>query len=406
MLNIEEPQGKAQLARSAAGRGFALWQLGFRPFFLAAGLWGLVVMLLWMGVYRFGLPLNLTGLAPSLWHGHEMVFGYALAVIAGFLLTAVRNWTGVQTLNGPLLAGLFGLWLAARLMPLLPDSSLLAMALPDLLFGLLLTVAVAWPVVKVRQWKQLGILAIVLTLVGLNGLFYARGLGWLEGTPHWPLLAAVWMVLLLIVVMAGRVLPMFMQNGVGGGAQVRRVALIEHLALPTMLAFVLVQLFAAQAQWLPWVAALAALVHGVRLLGWYLRGMWCLPLVWVLFVAYAWLVLGLTLYALSAWWGSAGMVALHTLVAGVIGTVTLGMMSRVTIGHTGRMIASPPAGLAWVFATMTLAVVARAIMPLFDSSQYTLWVTVSQGLWALAFALFVAGFAPMLLRPRVDGQPG
>lgn len=401
MLNIEEPR-----SLSTGRNGFALWQLGFRPFFLAAGVWGLVVMLLWMGVYSFGLQLNLAGLPATLWHGHEMVFGYALAVIAGFLLTAVRNWTGVQTITGALLAGLWLLWLTARLVPLLPGSTLLVMALPDLLFGLLLLAAVAWPVVKVRQWKQLGILAIIATLLGLNALFHARALGWVGGDPRAALLAGVWGVLLLIVIMAGRVVPMFMQNGVGGGAQVRRWLWIERLALPSVLAFVLVQVFAPQSMALPWVAAVAAVIHGVRLVGWYLPGLWRLPLVWVLYVGYAWLVVGLSLFALSTWSGSAGLVALHALVAGVISTITLGMMSRVSIGHTGRMMASPPAGLAWVFVLLTLAVMARVLLPLLDMGHYGYWIVASQGLWVAAFTLFVYRFALMLLRPRVDGRPG
>ena len=401
MLNIEDPrEHAAQLVK------IALWQRGFRPFFLGAGIWALVVMLLWMGLYSFGLQLDLAGLPATLWHGHEMVFGYALAVIAGFLLTAVRNWTGVQTLNGPLLAGLLALWLAARIIPLLAGSSLLAMAVPDLLFGVLLLAAVAWPVIKVRQWKQLAIVVIVATLAGLNSVFYARGLGWLGGDARSVLLDAAWMVLLLIVIMASRVVPMFMQNGVGGSAQVRRFRWIERLALPSMLAFVLVQVLAPQSQALPWVAAAATVVHGARLAGWYLRGQWRLPLVWVLYVGYAWLVVGLALFALSAWMGAAGLVALHALVVGVIGTVTIGMMSRVSIGHTGRMMASPPAGLALVFALITLAAMARVLLPLLDRGHYGYWITASQGLWVAAFTLFVYRFAMMLVRPRVDGRPG
>ena len=406
MLNINEPLVKKPGPNSAQRSDTAVWQLGFRPFFLAAGLWALTVMLVWMAVYSFGLQLNLAGLPPTLWHGHEMLFGYVLAVIAGFLLTAVRNWTGVQTINGALLAGLFSLWLAARLLPLVPEIPLLAMAVPDVLFGLLLLAAVAWPVIKVRQWKQLIIVSIIALLVGLNSLFYARGLGWLAGDMRWALLAAVWLVLLLIVIMAGRVVPMFMQNGIGGGVQVVRYRWIERLAVPSVLLFVLVQLAAPQSALLPWVAGAAALIHAARVFGWYLPGLWRVPLVWVLYVGYAWLVVGLSLYALSAWWGAAALVALHALVAGVMATITLGMMSRVTIGHTGRMMASPPAGLTLIFVLITLAALVRVLLPMLDMGHYGLWIASSQGLWVAAFTLFVYRFAMMLWRPRVDGQPG
>lgn len=397
MLNIEE---------ATYSDGISLWHLGFRPFFLGAGLWAVAAMLLWMAIYSFGVQLDLGGLPPVLWHGHEMVFGYALAVIAGFLLTAVRNWTNVQTLHGAALAGLFLLWLAARIALLLPGVPLLAAAVPDLLFGLALIASLAWPVIKARQWKQLVILAVVSVLVGFNALFYARELGMIGGDGRWALFGGVWLVLLLIGIMAGRVVPMFVQNGVGGGVEVMRYRWVERLAMPSLLAFVLLQLFAADSRWLPWVAGFAALLHGVRLFGWYLRGIWSRPLVWVLYVAYVWLVLGLALFALGGLFPAAGQVALHGLVYGVIGIITVGMMSRVSIGHTGRMVLTPPKGLAPVFVLLALGGVVRVLLPLVDMAHYSDWILASQGLWVAAFALFVFRFAAMLVKPRVDGRYG
>ena len=396
-MNIEEPNESYRIA---------LWHLGFRPFFLAAAVWALVAMLLWMGLYRFGWSLPLAGWSPMLWHGHEMVFGYALAVIAGFLLTAVKNWTGVQTLHGVALALLLAAWLAARVAPLLPGLPLLAVALPDLLFGGALVAALAWPVVKARQWKQLIILSIVATLVVLDALFYARAAGLLAGDAQWPLLAAVWLIVLLITIMASRVVPMFMQNGIGGGVQVTRYRWVERSAVPLVFAVLLMQLFAPGHVLLPWLAGVAVLVHTLRLYGWYLHGMWSRPLVWVLYVGYGWLVIGLGLLAVSGWFGAAAMVALHALVVGVLGTITVGMMSRVSIGHTGRMVLSPPRGLAVVFVLLTLAAMARVLLPLLALSHYADWVLVAQWLWIAAFALFLYYFVPMLLRPRVDGRYG
>ena len=161
--------------RPAGHAGIAILSLGFRPFFVGATLFSFVSILAWMGVYVFHWHWQ-PALPGLTWHAHEMIYGYAMAVIAGFLLTAVRNWTGVQTLHGIPLLLLFLLWLAARLL-LAGDSGMLAWAaLADGLFNLLLLVALAWPVFKVRQYKQIGTLSKVMLLMFANLLFYAGAL--------------------------------------------------------------------------------------------------------------------------------------------------------------------------------------------------------------------------------------
>jgi uncharacterized protein involved in response to NO len=397
MLNLDEspPVGK-----------IALWHLGFRAFFFGAGLWSLIAMGLWMASYSLGVTLTPAGLPALLWHGHEMVFGYALAVAAGFLLTAVRNWTNVQTAHGPALMGLFSVWAAARLAPLVPGVPLLVFALLDCLFGVLLLVAIGHPLVVAKQWKQLGLLVIVGLLVLANILFFLGVTGVLPGIGLDALLAGLYLIVMLVALMAGRVAPMFIRNGVGGGANVVSYPWIERLALPSLALALFGQLLVPGAAWVAWAAALAAAIHGIRLYGWAVRGMWRHPLVWVLVAAYAWLVAGLVLMALGGLIGGTGTTALHALVVGALGMITVGMMSRVTLGHTGRMVNSEHRGLAPIYVILLLAAVVRVLLPIIDGSHYTLWILVSQGLWMLAFALFLWRFGTMWIRPRVDGRYG
>lgn len=397
VINIEE---------SHPAGSVALWNLGFRPFFLGAGLWAVIAMGVWTAIYAFGVVFTPAGMPALLWHGHEMVFGYALAVVAGFLLTAVKNWTGVQTVHGPALAGLFSVWVAARIIPLVPDLPLLVAAVLDCLFAVLLLVALGRPLVRVKQWKQLGILLIIGLLASCDVVFFLGVGGVLPGVELSALLAAVYLVVLLIAVMAARVVPIFIRNGVGRGAKVVSYPWVERLAFPALLVFLLGQLLAEGAAWLPWAATIAAILHGVRLFGWSVRGMWGHPLAWVLAVAYAWLVVSLLLYALGGLVAGAGTIALHALVYGCLGSMTVGMMSRVTIGHTGRMVNSSHAGLAPIYVVLQLGALVRVFFPLVDAVHYSTWILSSQALWIVAFALFVWRFGALLVAPRVDGRYG
>ena len=406
MLTIEEPR---------QAKGFALWNLGFRPFFFGAGVWAVVAVALWTASFSFGMPPALAGLPALLWHGHEMVFGFALAVAAGFLLTAVKNWTGVQTVHGPALTGLVLLWMAARVMPLLPfpgAASLLLFAVADLGFGLLLMIAIAQPIVQVRQWKQLGLLSVIALLPVSNAVFFLGATGILPGGGLNGVLAGAYLMIVLVVLMAGRVLPIFVRNGVGAVAGVEAAVgvvsyrWVEIAAMPSLLLVLLGALFFAAAAWLPWVAAFATIVHAVRLYGWSVRGMWRLPLVWILPAAYAWLVIGLLLMALGDWVAGAGTVVLHALVYGGLGSMTIGMMSRVTIGHTGRMVNTEHSGLLPIYALLQLGAFIRVVLPPLDAAHYMTWVLGAQLLWILAFGLFVGRFAPLWWRPRTDGRYG
>jgi uncharacterized protein involved in response to NO len=399
MLHIEE---------RAAPPSFALFELGFRPFFSAAGLFAVTSVLVWMAIYVFAAPLSPGGLPPTFWHAHEMVFGYAMAVVAGFLLTAVSNWTGIATLRGAALAALFLLWLAARAAYFLPIKSALAVAaLADLLFALGLLVGVTLPVSRVKQWKQLGIVSMLCLILAANAVFFAGAMGYLDQGISWGLYAGLYLLLALVFVMARRVIPFFIERGVDEAFSARNRLWIDIASLVLFLVWAVLDVFTGQATLVAWVSAALLVIHAWRMRDWYTAGIWKKPLLWSLYLGYAFLVLGFALKALSVWQGvSSTSLALHAFAFGGIGLMTIGMMSRVALGHTGRSVFESPGVLAPMFALILLGALTRVVVPLFAESHYVLWIAASQVLWVLGFGIFSAVYIPRLIRPRIDGRRG
>ena len=384
-----------------ARRGFALFALGFRPFFLAAGLFALLLIGLWLGVLHG--RVTVAPLAPMVWHGHEMLFGFTVAVIAGFLLTAAQNWTRIATPAGAPLAGLFLLWLAGRVAFLIPGLPAPLVAAIDLAFLPLLAVALALPISKAGQRHNVPFPVMLFALTAANALVHAEALG-ASGTADLGLHIAAFIVVAMMVLMGGRVIPSFTDNRLGSRAR-RWPELEKALPFVTIAALVAVLAMpAARATAL--IAGLAALLHAVRLAGWYTPKVWSVPLLWILHVGYAWLVVGFALLALAPL-GVAGAedAALHAFAAGGIGVLTLGMMARVSLGHTGRLLEAPPI-MAIAFWAINLAALVRVIQPLLLPSFYMQAMALAGALWIAAFALFVAVYTPILIRPRVDGKPG
>ncbi|QEP41907.1 NnrS family protein [Ectothiorhodospiraceae bacterium BW-2] len=215
---------------------FALFNLGFRPFFLGAGLFGAVAMVIWLLNYSHHLPLNLLAMPSWQWHAHEMIYGYTMAVVAGFLLTAVKNWTGVQTIRGPLLALFVALWFLARLVMLLSDITpwIWLMAI-QLLFLFGLVAAVAWPVVKVRQWSQLSIV-LKLLLIGVSELLFWLGIaGVVADGEIWGLYSALYLILSLLLLMLRRVGPFFIERGLDNGFKPKNYRTVDIGSMVAML---------------------------------------------------------------------------------------------------------------------------------------------------------------------------
>ncbi len=394
-MQIEEPP-------HSSATGWAPFALGFRPFFLAAGVSALVLLLIWLGELGQVLSLDMY-YSWSAWHAHEMLFGYTAAVIAGFLLTAVRNWTDLPSLSGTPLMLLGLVWLAGRVLPFFSAwIPVWLIASVDLLFLPLVAVAVARLLFKRRQKSNYVFIAILGTMFLANLLVHLGNSQADADLIRQGLYLMLLMIMLIIVVMGGRVIPFFAERGVAG-IQTRSWKPVEIMTGVSVLLLALAVLFVQQL--VLWMALLAFVVHAIRLAGWYDKRIWQEPLVWVLIVGYGWIVLSFALLVLARLGVMSEFWAWHAFTVGGIGGITLGMMARVTLGHTGRMM-KLPSGMMTAFVLINVAAIVRVILPMIFSHQYPLLLQIAGGLWILAFALFVAIYTPMWLRVRVDGRPG
>lgn len=367
--------------------------LGFRPFFLLASGYGVVLVAVWVTAY-LGWLRWLGPLPPLVWHAHEMLFGFAAAAVAGFLLTAVPNWTGLPTLRGWPLGALVALWLTGRIAVACGPRPLAAAL--DLAFLPLLGIALAIPLVRARQARNLIFLPVLAALTAADILF------WL-GLPG-ALQLGITCILMLVVLIGGRVIPFFIRAALPGSSQLTTpwVETAAVVSLPVLLA---AELLGLDSRPLAGLYLLAAGVHGLRLAGWYDRRIWGVPLLWVLVVGYGWLAIGLALQAQACWSGGNPRPALHALTAGCMGTLILGMMARVSLGHSGRPLVPHPL-VARSFAVLTLAGALRVFGPLLLPGVYVWWVGASGLLWSVAFGIFAVLYAPILTAPRADGRPG
>ncbi len=338
---------------------YPLFAMGFRVFFALAGLSALALIALWNRVSNGSLHLDLY-FPGSLWHAHEMLLGYAAAVIAGFLLTAVKNWTGMQTVTPDQLASLCILWLYGRVAPfyagLLPDVLIAAV---DFAFMPVLAYFVSKPILKTGQIKQLIFVAALLLMAIANALIHAQILGVFETGAALGLNLLIAAIVIMITVIAGRVFPFFTERGLSGVICIRNPMLDIAAVVASLAAFILL-LFDVSGAILA-VSAIAALVVNVmRVAGWYDRRIWFLPLLWVLYIGYGWLVFGFALLSLSAFSLVSTSLALHAFTVGGIGVLSLGMMARVALGHTGRALKTSNL-MAIAFVLINLAALFRVL---------------------------------------------
>jgi uncharacterized protein involved in response to NO len=397
LLNIQD---------TVSAEKFSLFVLGFRPFFLAAGIFSIVSIGLWMGVYVFGLSIPLSGLSIIHWHAHEMIYGYTLAVVAGFLLTAVKNWTGVQTIQYTQLKLLFSLWVAARICMLMGTQWIYLAALFDLSFNLWLFIAALTPVVRVKQWKQAGIIS-KLSLLGIsNLLFYLGVIGVFQLGVYWGVFGGLYLLIALVLTMGRRVMPFFIEKGVGYPVKLKNSRLLDLSTLILFLLFTLDEVF-IRAGMTPYISAILFFVTSLRLYNWHTPGLWKVPLLWGLYSAFMSINMGFALFAATAFTSSiTSSLALHAMAFGGIGVITLSMMSRITLGHTGHDVNQPSAWIALAQWLLVLGVTARVILPIFLPQYYVYLIALSQGLWIGAFIIFVSVNFPLLSKPRIDGAAG
>lgn len=387
---------------------FALFAYGFRPFFWAAGAYALVGLIAWLSIYVSGvLPLH--DQPPQLWHGHEMLYGFVGAAIAGFLLTAVPSWTGARGFAGGPLIVVATIWLVGRLAfavaAILPIA---LVALCELAFLPALAALIAPPLLRARN-RNTPLLLVLGVLWLADAVFMYALLRSDAPLARNALLSALNVVLLLITIIGGRIVPVFTANALRNRGAPANIRSYRWLDAATIGAMVGVVLFDLVAPWQPlagWVAALAAVAHAARLAGW--RGLRTLhePLVWCLHLAYAWMPIGLAMKAAFLLTGAGwGAYWLHALTIGVAASMVLAVMTRAALGHTGRPLrASRPIAVAYVL--LWLATLVRVLAPAAGAAAY-LWTVIAAGiLWSAAFALFLIGYTPILTRPRVDGRAG
>ncbi len=339
-----------------------------------------------------------------------MLFGFVAAAIAGFLLTAVPTWTNTKAVAGIPLVLLVLIWLAGRVvsLPWVPTTSAL-MQVADLAFFPALAVTVSIPLIRTRNYRNLPFVLLLAVLFLAEIAFHARYSGWAEG----PVLngdrLALNTVMLMIVIIGGRIIPAFTRNalrGMGRDVTIRSQPAIDLAAIVSVIAVVLGDLFAIDSTMTGLLAALSAGLLLVRLTGWSGLRTLDLPILWVLHLGTGWLIFALALKALWLLGGFGwAMNWMHAFTAGVFGTMILGVMSRVALGHTGRTLE-----VSWAvvvsYVLVSAAALIRVFGPWFVQNYYIHVLTVAIAAWVAAFLIFLTAYTPILLRPRPDGKAG
>jgi len=402
MKTLTQPVA-AQSARPAidSGHGWPLLRLGFRPFYLVATLFACLSVPMWVLLF-----MGRTGWTPvlpaQLWHAHEMLFGFAAAVIVGFLMTAGKAWTGLPTPRGAALAWLVVLWLGARIAGLMAPYAVYA-TLDLLLLPVIATVLVRL-LLRAGNQRNLPLVGLLVLLSLANLAFHLSVLGYLNLAPVQALYAALALIVLIECVMAGRVIPAFTMSAIPGlrlKADPRR----EKVTAVTSVLALAMWVFAPTGGPTAAVLALAAVLQLARLVRWKPLQTRSHPILWILHVSYAWIPVGFLLLAMAqlGWIGiSAGI---HALAVGATGGLIIGMVTRTARGHTGRPLLASPVELA-AYSLVLLAAVLRTLVPLIAPQLLVASVITAALAWSLAFALYLAKYTPWLLQARFDGKDG
>ncbi|SHG72676.1 NnrS family protein [Massilia sp. CF038] len=378
--------------------GPAWLALGFRPFYLAGAAFAALAIPLWLALYYgrvAGVPLGVV------WHMHEMVFGFVIAIVVGFMYTAGRNWTGLWTPRGAWLGCIAGVWLAGRVAQLLAPS--LATAAIDAAF---LPLA-AWPMYRVLarsgNARNMVLVVVLALLTVANLVFHAAQLGMLAVSPLRPVYAAIILVVVIETIIGGRVIPNFTANAVPGVKPVPRPLLERATMLLTILAGLGWVMDVPVALAAP-LAFAAALAQAARLALWQPWRTLSRPILWILHISYAWIALGMALLGLAEMGLVTTSAAVHLLAVGALGGLIVGMITRTALGHTGRALAAGPADVA-MYVLMQLAVLARLAAALSNWQRDAL-LLLAGACWSLTFLIYLAVYGPRLLAPRIDGREG
>ena len=410
-MQIFESQQPQQLQQPQQ-QGLALFRLGFRPFFLGGTLFSIVALVVWLLILRGVISFAPFG-GSYWWHIHEMVFGFAAAIIAGFLLTAIQSWTGIRGTRGTVLITLFSLWVAGRVLlsvsSLLPSWGSVLVAIIDLSFLPAVAFVLAKPILAIRQHHNLFFVPLLLLFTLANLEMYLAVFYPTHFNMQLSSYAGVLLITFLMSVIAGRVVPMFTANG----TNTREVPALLWLEILTngSLAIAMFQLllhpllnFNPQ-----FFGALLIIAGFGQLLRWVRWRFWItssVPLLWSLYGALLFIWCGLILLGLSYWLTDIPRNhAWHLLTVGGMGGLILAMTSRVSLGHTGRALI-PPKSMSIAYISISIAALVRTFGPWSSPENSALFIDISGLFWFIAFGVFVYNYGPMLLKARKDGRPG
>lgn len=393
---FSEVKAAAQLPK-----GMPFLRLGFRPFYVGGALLAALIVPLWVAMFLGQLPL-MPAVPPLLWHAHEMLFGFAVAIIVGFLLTAGKAWTGLATPRGGWLGGLAALWLAARVASVLGPYALYAvldMALLPLVAAILITL-----VLRARNYRNLPLALILALLASANLAFHLAAMGALNLPAITPLYAGLALIVMIECVMAGRVIPAFTM-AVTPGLKLSATVWVERITLGATGLGLALWVFAPNGVVGLLVLMLASVLHIKRLASWRPALTLSRPILWILHAAYAWIPVGLGLLALA----QIGLVpvsaGVHALAVGATGGLIIGMITRTARGHTGRPLkASKPEVLA--YALVMTAAVLRVLLPLISPRLMVVSLIAAAVVWSAAFLIYLWQFTPWLTSTRLDGKDG
>jgi uncharacterized protein involved in response to NO len=381
-----------------------IFELGFRPFYALASIFAIVAVIAWLGAFA-GILSTGEYLPNVVWHSHEMLFGFSVAVITGFLLTAVRNWTGLPTPSGAVLAGVAVLWITARVL-LISGPAVLAAAV-DVLFLPVVVLAIAKPIFLSKSARNYKVVAVVMALAVSHTMFHLARLDYVA--PWWSrtsLLVSIDIVLVLMAIVAGRVIPAFTKNAVPD-ATPRTEFSVELLAFAAMVLVVFAT--AMSGVWAPpsflmtLLFVVIAAAHAIRLALWDPGKTIYNPLLWMMPVAYSWIPFAFILRALTASGVVSGSAWIHAVTMGAFSSFMLAMMMRSSLGHTGRQLVASRLDIS-AFVLLQIAALVRVLASIAAGATYRHGIIASGVIWVLAFSLFALRYLPMLSQPRAQEE--
>ena len=377
---------------------FSLFSIGFRPFFLGACVYSVIAILYWFLVYARGVHVDTGDLTLFQWHAHEMIYGYSMAVISGFLLTAVMNWTGVETVKGKKLIFIFSLWCFARFFFL---SAFYKLAfIVDLIYGFLSLYYIAQPIIKVRQWRQLGVLSKIILLTIGNFLFYLSFFGF--QTANFSIYFGLYLIVGLILTIGSRVFPSFIAVGLDLKEEISNPLWLSIFGLVLFLCFFVNELFIFNYSFSIFLLPSLFILNFFRLILWHRVRLWTKPLLWSLFLSIVFIDIGFLLLLLSYLGYVSKYIAIHSFAYGGIGLATMGMMARVILGHTGRNVRNPSRATNLALYLLLIGAIFRIVLPaLLSSKYYSVLIILAQLFWMLAFLIFIYSNFKMLIKPSM-----